>query len=315
MTSLSAHKAVALAAIVVFAVGCGADHHVKNLPSSVAPARGLSGQSATRLTDTNSTVAGAAQAPVGGAANASGGSSGGSSAVANPAPALPALFDGRSLVVTGSLEMHTPDAGKAAAAATAIVRSVDGYISEQDTRDHYATFTVRVRPDRYDTLVNQLASLGTDVHRSANTSDVTDQVVDVASRVKSQQASVERVRFLLARATTLGDVVEVEGELARREADLESLQARQRALSAQTDLATLTVSFTESDHLAATAKHSRGFTAGLAQGWRAFVGAGAVVLTGLGRLLPFVGLIAFLGLLARSALRHRRRAAIPVTTE
>ena len=44
------------------------------------------------------------------------------------------------------------------------------------------------------------------------------------------EASLARVRALLARAETISDVVALEGELARRQSDLEALQARQRVL-------------------------------------------------------------------------------------
>ena len=67
-----------------------------------------------------------------------------------------------------------------------------------------------------------LLQLLTRLDRTAKAEDVTDQVVDVDSRIKSQRASVARVRELMDRATKLSDVVELEGELSNREADLEA---------------------------------------------------------------------------------------------
>ena len=71
--------------------------------------------------------------------------------------------------------------------------------------------------------------------------DVTGQVIDVAARISAQRASVARIRALLAKATTLGQVVQVEGELTTRQAALESLEGQAAALADQTSLATATV--------------------------------------------------------------------------
>ena len=46
------------------------------------------------------------------------------------------------------------------------------------------------------------------------------------ARVASQRASVDRVRALLSEARSIGDVVAIESELTRREADLDSLTGR-----------------------------------------------------------------------------------------
>lgn len=55
------------------------------------------------------------------------------------------------------------------------------------------------------------------------------------------QASVDRVRALMAGAKSLSEVVSLESELTRRESDLESLQRQQQGLSARVSLSTVTL--------------------------------------------------------------------------
>lgn len=43
--------------------------------------------------------------------------------------------------------------------------------------------------------------------------DVTEQLVDVESRIATQRASVERIRALLARAASVSEITSVESEL------------------------------------------------------------------------------------------------------
>ncbi|WP_026424329.1 DUF4349 domain-containing protein [Actinokineospora inagensis] len=50
----------------------------------------------------------------------------------------------------------------------------------------------------------------------------------------SERAGLVRVRALLDRATGISEIVEPEGEVTRREADLESLLKRQQTLAAST---------------------------------------------------------------------------------
>ncbi|WP_309505987.1 DUF4349 domain-containing protein [Streptomyces pyxinicus] len=82
------------------------------------------------------------------------------------------------------------------------------------------------------------------IERTVEAQDVTDQMVNVGSRVTSQRAGVDRIRALMDRATKLGDVVALEGQLSERQADLEALPARQASLKDRS-LATITLSLSE----------------------------------------------------------------------
>lgn len=89
-------------------------------------------------------------------------------------------------------------------------------------------------------------------------------------------------------AADLRDVVTLEGELARREADLDSLLRRQAELSQLTQLATVTVTFVSPDDVTARAgERDVGFLVGLRAGWDAFLEVALVALTVAGALLPF----------------------------
>ncbi len=90
-------------------------------------------------------------------------------------------------------------------------------------------------------LTDQVAALGKVTSRGQTSQDVTQQSIDVASRLATQKASVARIRALLAQATRISDIVAIEGELSQRESDLESLEAQLKGLNDSVDLATLSV--------------------------------------------------------------------------
>ena len=115
--------------------------------------------------------------------------------------------------------------------------------------------------------------------RNASTDDVTAQYVDTESRVKTMQASVDRVRALMSQATKLGEIVALEAELSRRQADLEATQSQLAALKDSVALAPVEVRLSTDEQVLAEADDSTGFLAGLKAGWTAFTGSVTVLLT------------------------------------
>jgi hypothetical protein len=115
------------------------------------------------------------------------------------------------------------------------------------------------------------------------------------------------VQALLSRAKSLGEVVQVEGELTRRQADLESLESQQHALAAQVSLSTveLTLRPRPAAHPLSASGHL-GFLDGLRGGWNAFVAVVLVGLTVIGAVLPFAVVGGLLALITWRVLARRR---------
>src|SRR5262249_45568847 len=128
------------------------------------------------------------------------------------------------------------------------------------------------------------------------------------ARLATQKASVERVRALLARAQTIGEIVSIESELTKREAELASLQQRKDKLAGQVALSTITLSL-RGPAAPEPAREDTGFVAGLRNGWSAFLGSITIVMTVAGWLLPWLLAIGVPIWLLVWLLRRRRRPA------
>ncbi|MFI9102673.1 DUF4349 domain-containing protein [Streptomyces fildesensis] len=206
------------------------------------------------------------------------------------------------VVRTATLSVEAKDSVAAAlASARTTVTGAGGYVGDENTsRDsqglEHSTITLRVPPESYDKVLNDLAGLGKLIERKVSTEDVTSQVVDVESRIRSQQASLARVRELMNRTTQLSDVVTLEGELSTREANLEALQAQQASLKERTNLATVTLVLSEPEHPASAPppKKDDGFWESvgnaLGTGWHAFYVTLRGILVVLSVALPFAAL-------------------------
>ena len=213
---------------------------------------------------------------------------------------------GASLIRTAELEVVVDDVRAAADDAARVVAAAGGLLEAEERTDDgsYAVATLRLRvpPGAFDVTVGRLAGLGEERSRRLGSEDVTEQVVDLESRLATQQASVARVRALLAEAVDLGEVVLVEAELTARTADLESLEARLAALTARVDLSTISLRLAAEDAPPAAAG-APGFRDGLQGGWEALLAVVRVTGAAVGALLPFSPLLLGLGFLAWRARR------------
>ncbi|MFE9022942.1 DUF4349 domain-containing protein [Streptomyces sp. NPDC007808] len=227
------------------------------------------------------------------------------------------------IIRTASLTVQVKDVPKALDEARAAVENAGGYVGDETTtRDeggHERTRVVlRVPVAEYADVLADLEGAGKLLERNAKAQDVSDQVVDVESRIKSQRASVARIRELMDQATKLSDVVTLEGELSSRQADLEALLARQASLEDRTSLATITLSLAETPVKKAAAKDDDpGFLDALAGGWGAFVTMLRWLAVVLGAVLPFAAVGALIVLVWLKVVRPRlprRPEPVPATT-
>ncbi|GHG90083.1 DUF4349 domain-containing protein [Streptomyces lanatus] len=214
------------------------------------------------------------------------------------------------IIRTASLTVQVKDVPKAFDEARTTTENAGGYVgNETTTRDaegrERTRVVLRVPVDRYAEVLADLEGAGKLLDRSAKAQDVTDQVVDVESRIKSQRASVARIRELMDRATKLSDVVTLEGELSTRQADLEALLAQQASLKDRTSLATITLSLSETPVKKAVEDDDPGFLDALSGGWNAFVTMLRWLAVALGAVLPFAAVAALLVLLWLKVLRPR----------
>ncbi len=292
-----------LAGACLLAAGCSAGS------STASSASGVSAQPAAPRA-----AAGAAH---------KGTSQSGSSAGSTSLTALPATS---SIIYTASVTVRAHDLTKAAAQAAQLARAAGGYVSGETTalnRAHPVKSTVslelKIPVSAYQATLGALSTqLGARLAMSQHAQDVTQTVADVTSRVTSAQAAIRQLRSLLGHAGSVSSLLMVQNQINGEESSLESLLARQRALTHETSFATITMLLVASPQAAHKARHhaAGGFVGGLKAGWHGLVRVVSLVLTGAGAALPFAVIAAVLGYAAYRARRwyfQRRAAPGPAT--
>ncbi|MGN9774343.1 DUF4349 domain-containing protein [Micromonospora sp. H33] len=226
--------------------------------------------------------------------------------------------DQRAIIYTGSMRVQVQDVDRAARDAIALTTTAGGFVGGDQRRsadgDATAELTLRVPAGKFTTVVDEIAKLGTRQRQEISTEDVTEETVDLDARITTQRARVENGRRLLARATSITDLVSLENELARREADLASLEAKKRRLADLTALSTITVSLVGPEARPVEEEEQVGFLAGLDAGWKVFLASLTVLLTVLGALLPWLVTVGVPVALLVWLLRRRPRPALVAAT-
>lgn len=216
----------------------------------------------------------------------------------------------------GALSLTSRDVDATRDKLVAAATQAGGYVADEHGRAaedgtlSSASLQLVVPTDAFDDAMTGFGAAGTVVSQTRTARDVTERVVDVASRVASADASLRRIRLLLGRAEKLGDIVSLESELGARQADLEALQAQRQSLAARTDTATIGVSVRRTAD-ASAADDTRGFLAGLSAGWSALGSVWNGLGTAAGAILPFTVALGVPALLVAGYVRRHRRRRVP----
>jgi hypothetical protein len=227
----------------------------------------------------------------------------------------------RAVISTGTVTLRSTDVGQARFDVQKVVDAHRGEIADEETatdtagRIDRSRLVIRVPSQFFDEVMNDLGEVAELRSAKRTSEDVTTEVIDIGVRVRAQEESLERIELLLARAQNLRQIIAIESQLSRRQADLDSLKAQQAFLADQTSLSTITVFLEKTEQPAPAEKDEAGFLAGFERGWDALGRTATVLATGLGAVLPFTVLLLLLGvptwLLVRSLLRRRQSEPLP----
>ncbi len=211
---------------------------------------------------------------------------------------LPQTLPGEMLIRQGtaSVQVDSLDAGIAGIRGLARrVGAVVANTSMQQGQDQLrsASVELRIPSARFDDAVAALSPLGKVESVNVSVEDVGEEFVDVSARVANARRLEQRLVELLAQRTgKLGDVLQVERELARVREEIERYEGRLRYLQTRSSVSTLTVTVHERPPFVADRPGTHPIRDAVAQAGKNFVAFTAACIAALGVLLPVGGLIA-----------------------
>jgi hypothetical protein len=152
------------------------------------------------------------------------------------------------IIKTGNLSLQVAKIDNALAAASSKIASLGGYVSGSDRKGDgdqlVATAIYRIPAAQWDAALVALRGLADEVlGESTQTRDVTGDVLDLGARVANLQATEAALQAIMAKATKITDVLEVQKQLTDVRGQIEQLSTQKKHLEAQAAYSTLTVAY------------------------------------------------------------------------
>ncbi len=156
----------------------------------------------------------------------------------------------RMIVYRGSLDLIVADPMETQDEIIALVEGLGGYILSSESyiyRDDMrrVEMTLKVPADRFNEAMSALRKLAVDVrHDTVSTEDVTQEYVDLESRLRALEAKAERLEELMAQAEDTEAVLSVYRELSSTEQEIEQVKGRMRYLQRMSAMSTISLTLT-----------------------------------------------------------------------
>lgn len=154
----------------------------------------------------------------------------------------------RKLIKNGSVVFETEDLEKTKNQVISLVKKYNGYISsdsknEFDEKENYY-LNIRIPAQYFDAVLsgisNQVSKFDA---KEIQVSDVTEEYLDIESRLKNKKELEKRYLEILQQAKSVEDILNIERELGKLRDEIESTEGRLIYLKNQVSFATLSVSF------------------------------------------------------------------------
>ncbi|MDR2834608.1 MAG: DUF4349 domain-containing protein [Bacteroidales bacterium] len=214
----------------------------------------------------------------------------------------------RKIIKTGDISFETSDMKKTRNMINQIVNETKSYISSDVINDYsynYTThnyITIRIPSNKFDTFLSKL-SQNVEKYNSMSitANDVTEEYVDIESRIKAKKELENRYLDLLKRANSVEDILKIEENLGVIREEIESVEGRLKFLSNQVAYGTLTIDFYTTEEVFRE-KHSEFFQA-FKDGWENLM----YFFQGLLTIWPFIILIGAIAYLIVYLIRRKHK--------
>lgn len=154
------------------------------------------------------------------------------------------------IVYNGSLELVVSDALQAQEDVQRVIEGVNGYVvSSESYRYEQGLITVnmrvRVPAEKFHEVMAQLRKLALEVnHDSTSSEDVTQEYVDLESKLRALEAKAARLEELMKEAEDTEAVLAVYRELSATQQEIEQVKGRMQYLERSSAMATISVTLT-----------------------------------------------------------------------
>jgi hypothetical protein len=179
----------------------------------------------------------------------------GTTGATGAASTVPGVGQSSRIEQTGSLTLMVAKGAltRTMTELTFLAGAYNGFVSTSQTRSGAeatsgvpsGTITIEVPEDSFTAVLKKAQALGTTESVTTKATDVTGQYVDLQSRITALQDSRQQYLTIMAKATSIGDVLSVQEQLDSIQSQIEQLQGQLQLLSSQTTYSALSITASE----------------------------------------------------------------------
>jgi hypothetical protein len=163
---------------------------------------------------------------------------------------LEAAQPAKMIIYNAELSLVVRDSGVAQEDVTRMVEGVGGYVSNSSSYTYSGglrriTLTLRLPAEKFNDVMADLRAMAMEVtQESIGSQDVTQEYVDLGSRLRALEAKANRLEELMEQAEDTEAVLAVYRELSQTQVEIEQTKGRMQYLERSAAMATITVSLT-----------------------------------------------------------------------
>lgn len=157
----------------------------------------------------------------------------------------------RKVIYNASLQMEVKNLPDVQDKIRDLSSQMGGYIVDQrlyeDTKERQEGYlTVRVPQAQFQIFLSKVKLLGIKVeNQSVSGQDVTEEYVDLQSRLKSKKLTEKRLTQFMNEAKDTKTLLEISNELSKVQEEIETLEGKIKYLDNQVDFSTVTINLAE----------------------------------------------------------------------
>lgn len=163
---------------------------------------------------------------------------------------LQAAEPAKMIIYNAELSLVVKDSGVAQEEITSMIEGLEGYVSNSSSYTYSGglrriTLTLRLPAGKFNEAMSALRDMAMEVtQETIGTEDVTQEYVDLESRLRALEAKADRLEELMEQAEDTEAVLAVYEQLSQTQIEIEQTKGRMQYLERSAAMATITVSLT-----------------------------------------------------------------------
>jgi len=187
----------------------------------------------------------------------------------------------KKIIRDGQMTIKVKNLESARRNVDSLTKKLGGYIGNENfnsyDRESSYNLVIRVPAVNFDRMITGIEqSTGEVLYKEINARDVTEEFIDLETRLANKRKFIDRYGEMLKKASTVKDMLEIEENIRKIEEEIESTEGRLRYLTDQVAFSRLNLTLTQEKVYKYKPQPSENFferlKESLHKGWKGFIG-------------------------------------------